>query len=213
MEAVWRDLRYGARILAKSPGFTAIAVIALALGIGANTAIFSVVNTVLLRPLPYKDPEQLVMVWEENSKQGYPQDTPAAANYVDWRDQNHVFGAMAAMTEISFNLTGVGDPERIDGQRVSASLFPLLGVEPQLGRAFRPEEDQPGANQVVVMSYGLWQRRFGADPGIIGKPINLNGKTFTVVGVMPKTFQFPTRNDQLWIPIAFDANEAGHRGR
>ena len=152
------------------------------------------------------------MVWEENSKQGYPQDTPAAANYVDWRDQNHVFGAMAAMTEISFNLTGVGDPERIDGQRVSASLFPLLGIEPQLGRAFRPEEDQPGANQVVVMSYGLWQRRFGADPGIIGKPINLNGKSFTVVGVMPRKFQFPTRNDQLWIPIAFDAKEAGNRG-
>ena len=209
---LWQDLHYGLRMLAKNPGFTAVAVIALALGIGANSAIFSVVNTVLLRPLPYKNPEHLVMVWEENSKQGYPQDTPAAANYVDWRDQNHVFEAMAAITEISFNLTGVGDPERIDGQRVSASLFPLLGVEPQLGRAFRPEEDKPSANQVVVMSYGLWQRRFGADPGIIGKPISLNGKSFTVVGVMPSTFQFPTRNDQLWVPIAFDAKEAGNRG-
>jgi putative ABC transport system permease protein len=209
---LWQDLRYGLRMLAKNPGFTIVAVIALALGIGANSAIFSVVNTVLLRPLPYKNPEQLVMVWEENSKQGFPKDTPAAANYVDWRDQNHVFEAMAAMAEISFNLTGVGDPERIDGRRVSASLFPLLGVEPQLGRAFRPEEDKPGANQVVMMSYGLWQRRFGADPGIIGKPINLNGKSFTVVGVMPPSFQFPTRRDQLWIPIAFDAKEAGNRG-
>jgi putative ABC transport system permease protein len=207
-----QDIRYGLRMLAKNPGFTIVAVIALALGIGANSAIFSVVNTVLLRPLPYKNPEQLVMVWEENSKQGYPKDTPAAANYVDWRDQNHVFETIAAITEISFNLTGVGDPERIDGQRVSASLFPLLGVEPQLGRAFRPEEDKPGANQVVVMSYGLWQRRFGADPGIIGKPINLNGKSFTVIGVMPPSFQFPTRNDQLWIPIAFEAKETGNRG-
>ena len=209
---LWQDLRYGLRMLAKNPGFTIVAVIALALGIGANSAIFSVVNTILLRPLPYKNPERLVMVWEENSKQGFPKDTPAAANYVDWRDQNHVFEAMAAMTEMSFNLTGVGDPERIDGQRVSASLFPLLGVEPQLGRAFRPEEDKPGANQVVMMSYGLWQRRFGADPGIIGKPINLNGKSFTVVGVMPREFQFPTRRDQLWIPIAFDAREAANRG-
>ena len=207
-----QDLRYGLRMLAKNPAFTIIAVLALALGIGANSAIFSVVNRVLLQPLPYKNPEQLVIVWEENSKQGFPKDTPAAANYVDWRDQNHVFEAMAAIGDISFNLTGVGDPERMDGRRVSASLFPLLGVEPQLGRAFRPEEDKPGANQVVIMSYGLWQRRFGGDPGIIGKPINLNGKSFTVVGVMPRSFQFPTRNDQLWIPIAFDAKEAGNRG-
>jgi len=208
---LWPDLRYGLRMLAKNPGFTIVAVIALALGIGANSAIFSVVNTVLLRPLPYRNPEQLVMVWEENSKQGFPKDTPAAANYVDWRDQNHVFESIAAMADISFNLTGTGDPERIDGQRVSTSFFPLLGVEPQLGRAFRPEEDKPGANQVAVMSYGLWQRRFGADPGIIGKPISLNGKSFIVVGVMPRSFQFP-RNNQLWIPIAFDAKEAGNRG-
>ena len=207
-----QDLRYGLRTLLKNPGFTLIAIIALALGIGANTAIFSVVNTVLLRPLPYKDPDRLAMIWEDNSKQGFPRDTPAAANYIDWRDQNHVFEGMAAIVEISFNLTGVGDPERIDGRRVSATLFPLLGVEPQLGRAFRPEEDQPGANHVVIMSHGLWQRRCGADPVIIGKPINLNGESFTVVGVMPRSFQFPTRNDQLWIPIAFDAKQAGQRG-
>jgi putative ABC transport system permease protein len=207
-----QDLRFGMRMLLKNPGFTIVAIIALALGIGANTAIFSVVNTVLLRPLPYKDPDRLVMVWEDNSKQGFPRDTPAAANYIDWRDQNHVFEGMAAMVEISFNLTGVGDPERIDGQRVSANLFSLLGVEPQLGRAFLSEEDRPGANHVVIMSHGLWQRRFGADPAIIGKPINLNGKTFTVVGVMPRGFQFPTRADQLWIPIAFDTKEAEQRG-
>jgi putative ABC transport system permease protein len=207
-----QDLRYGLRTLMKNPGFTVVGVIALALGIGANSAIFSVVNMVLLRPLPYKNPERLVMVWEDNSKQGFPRDTPAVANYIDWRDQNHVFEGMAAMVETSFNLTGAGDPERIDGRRVSASLFPLLGVEPQLGRAFRPEEDRPGANHVVIMGHGLWERRFGSDPGIIGKPIDLNGESFTVVGVMPREFQFPTRTDQLWIPIAFDAKEAGQRG-
>src|SRR5256886_4330757 len=209
---LWQDLRYGARMLLKNPGFTTVAVIALALGIGANSAIFSVVNTVLLRPLPYKNPERLVMVWEDNSKQGFPRDTPSPANFMDWRDQNHVFESIAALVEISFNLTGAGEPERIDGQRVSASLFSLLGVEPQLGRAFRAEEDQSGGNHVVIISHGLWQRRFGSDPGIIGKPINLNGESFTVVGVMPRTFQFPTRRDQLWVPIAFNAKEAGERG-
>jgi len=209
---LWQDLRYGLRMLLKNPGFTAVAVIALALGIGANSAIFSVVNTVLLRPLPYKNPERLVMVWEDNSKQGFPRDTPSPANFMDWRDQNHVFESIAALVEISFNLTGAGEPERIDGQRVSASLFSLLGVEPQLGRAFRAEEDQPGGNHVVIISHGLWQRRFGSDPGIVGKPINLNGESFTVVGVMPRTFQFPTRRDQLWVPIAFNAKEAGERG-
>ena len=207
-----QDLRYGLRMLLKNPGFTIVAIIALALGIGANTAIFSVVNTVLLRPLPYKDPDRLVMVWEDNSKQGFPRDTPAAAYYIDWRNQNHVFEGMAAMVELSFNLTGAGDPERIDGQRVSANLFSLLGVEPQLGRAFLPEEDRPGANHVVIISHGLWQRQFGADPAIIGKPINLNGESFTVVGVMPRGFQFPRRADQLWIPIAFDTKEARERG-
>ena len=116
------------------------------------------------------------------------------------------------MTEISFNLTGTGEPERIDGQRVSGSLFQLLGVEPQLGRAFLPEEDRAGANHVVILSHGLWQRRFGSDPAIISRPINLDGQSFTVVGVMPKGFQFPSRTDQLWVPIAFTANEAGQRG-
>src|SRR5438270_2947791 len=209
---IGQDLRYGLRMLVKNPGFTTVAIIALALGIGANSAIFSVVNTVLLRPLPYKNPERLAMVWEDNSKQGFPRDTPSPANFMDWRDQNHVFESMVALVEISFNLTGAGDPERIDGQRVAASLFSLLGVEPQLGRGFRTEEDQPGGNHVVIISHGLWQRRFGSDPGIIGKPINLNGESFTVVAVMPRTFQFPTRRDQLWVPIAFNAKEAGERG-
>jgi putative ABC transport system permease protein len=206
------DLRYAARMLAKNPGFTAVAVIALAVGVGANSVIFSAVNTILLRPLPYKDPDRLVMVFEDAGALGYPRDTPAPANFIDWRDQNKVFDGMAALADVSVNLTGAGEPERLDGKRVSASLFPTLGVEPQLGRWFTPEEDQPGANRVVMLSHRLWQRRFGSDPAIVGKTIMLNGAGFSVVGVMPESFQFPEREDQFWIPIAFSQNEAARRG-
>ncbi len=208
---LWQDLRYGVRMLWKNPGFTVVAVVALALGIGANSAIFSVVNTVLLRPLPYKDPERLVMVWEDRTARGYPRDTPAPANFVDWREQNKVFEGMAAIATHSLNLTGTGEPERLEGKRVSASFFPLLGVEPLLGRAFSPEEDQPGGNRVVVLSHGLWQRRFGSDRGILGKPLILNGESHEVVGVMPQHFQFPTREDELWVPIAFTPQQAAAR--
>jgi putative ABC transport system permease protein len=210
---LWQDLRYGLRTLVKNPGFTMVAVIALAIGIGANSAIFSVVNTVLLRPLPYKEPDRLVMVWEDNTRHGYPRDTPAVANYIDWRNQNQVFEGIAAIADLSFNLTGTGEPERLEGKRVSANLFPLLGVEPQLGRAFLPEEDQPGAGRVVILSHGLWQRRFGSDMKIVGKPLTLNGESFTVIGVMPPDFQFPRREVDLWVPIAFTSQEAASRGR
>ena len=207
------DLRYAARLQRKNPAFTIIAIIALALGIGANTAIFSVVNTVLLRPLPYKDPERLVMVWEDATKQGYPRDTPAAANFVDWRDQSQNFEGMAAIADESFNLTGSGDPERLEGRRVSATMFPLLGVEPQIGRVFTAAEDQSGAQRVVVLSYPLWQRRFGGDPGIIGQSLTLNGESYVVVGVMPARFQFPSSDDQAWVPIALTQQDAGNRNR
>ena len=207
------DLRYALRMLLKNPGFTIVAVIALALGIGANTAIFSVVNTVLLRPLPYRDPERLVMVWEDASKHGYPRDTPAVANYVDWRDQNQVFESMAAIADESFNLTGAGDPERLEGRSVSANLFPMLGVDPQIGRVFSAAEDQPGAQRVVLLSYGLWQRRFGGDPSIVGKPLTLNGESYVVIGVMPARFQFPSSDDQAWVPIAFTQEQAANRRR
>jgi putative ABC transport system permease protein len=209
---IWHDLRYGLRALLKNPGFTAVAVIALALGIGANSAIFSVVNTVLLRPLPYADPDRLVMVWEDDTKHGYPRDTPAPANFFDWRAQNQVFEGMSATADQSFNLTGVGDPERVDGQAVSANLFSLLGVEPQVGRAFLPEEDQPGEGRVVIMGHALWQRRFGADQGIVGKPVTLNGLSYTVVGVMPPGFQFPGREEELWVPLALTPQQAARRG-
>ncbi|HEV7902607.1 MAG TPA: ABC transporter permease [Pyrinomonadaceae bacterium] len=213
MGDLWQDLRYGLRMMWKNPGFTVVAVLALALGIGANSAIFSVVNTVLLRPLPYKDPERLVMVWEDDTKGGYPRDTPAVANYMDWRDRSSVFEGMAAMAEQNFNLTGTGEPEKLEGRRVSANLFSLLGVEPQVGRALLAEEDEPGRNRVVVISHGLWQRRFGGDAKIVNQSLTLNGESYTVVGVMPSHFQFPTREDELWVPIAFTQQETANRGR
>ena len=207
----WQDLRYAARMLVKNPGFTAVAVIALALGIGANTAIFSVVNTVLLRPLPYKDPERLVMVFEDSRAHGYPRDAPTAANYIDWRDQNQVFENIAAVAGASFNLTGVGDPERLVGYRVSASVFPMLGVSPQLGRWFTTEEDQAGANPVVIMSHRLWQRRLGSDPNIVGKSLTLSGRSVTVVGIMPANFGIYSDAEELWVPIAFSQEEQQNR--
>ncbi|HEX8458967.1 MAG TPA: ABC transporter permease [Pyrinomonadaceae bacterium] len=213
MGDIRQDLRYAVRMMWKTPAFTVVAIIALALGIGANSAIFSVVNTVLLRPLPYQDPERLVMVWEDDTKGGYPRDTPAVANYIDWRDQNTVFEGMAAFADEDFNLTGTSEPERLKGRRVSSSLFALLGVQPQAGRALLPEEDQPGRSRVVVLSHGLWQRRFGADAKAVGRQISLNGESYTIVGVMPSHFQFPTREDELWVPIGFTPQEAANRGR
>jgi predicted permease len=209
-----QDLRYGLRMLMRNPGFTIVAVLALALGIGANTAIFSVVNTVLLRPLPYKNPEALMTVWEDATHMGFPFNTPSPANFLDWREQSTVFEGMAALAQRSFNLTGAGEPERFDGRKVSANLFTILGVEPILGRTFRPEEDQPGS-RVVIFSHGVWQRRFGGDPGIIGRPVNLDGESYTVIGVMPRTVDLPSMDnwhDQLWVPIAFSSEEAASRG-
>jgi hypothetical protein len=163
---LWQDLRYAARMLARSMAFTTIAVLALALGIGANTAIFSVVNRVLLQPLPFKNPHELVIIWENATHLGFPKNTPSPANFLDWREQSTVFTGMAAMAPKDFNLTGVGEPERLDGRRVSANLFDLLGVQPRLGRGFLPEDDKPGT-RVVILSYGLWQSedcRAAAEP-------------------------------------------------
>src|SRR5215471_6312906 len=209
-----QDVRYGLRMLGKNPAFTAIAVVALALGIGANSAIFSVVDAVLLRPLPFKEPGQLVMLWENAAHLGFPKDTPSPANFLDWQKQATSFTGMAAMIERSFNLTGTGEPERLEGRRVSANLFQLLGVSAQLGRTFVPEDDKPGTH-VVLLSRSLWQRRFGSDPGVIGRALTLDGESYSVVGVMPPLVQLPgyeNVNDQLWVPIAFPAEEATQRG-
>lgn len=187
------DLRYGCRILLRSPGFAAVAIAALGLGIGANTAIFSAVDAVLLRPLPYPDANRLVMVWEDASHQSFPRNTPAPANYFDWRKQNTVFTEMAALRFLNANLTGDGSaPELQLGRGVTANLFSVMGVQPALGRAFTAEEDKSGA-KVVVLSYGLWQRRYGGDRSIVGRTIQMNGEPYTVLGVMPRSFHFPDR--------------------
>ena len=212
METLLKDLRYGARGLWKRPGFTVVAVLTLALGIGANTAIFSVVNAVLLRPLQFRDPERLAIIWEDATFAGFPRNTPAPANYVDWKTQTQSFDDVAASHESTFNLTGNGDPERVAAYSVTANFFPLLGVAPELGRVFLPEEDRPGANKVVMLSHGLWQGRYGGDPQIINRDIQLDGEKYTVVGVMPARFQFFEHDVKLWVPLALDAEELANRG-
>jgi putative ABC transport system permease protein len=212
METLFKDIRYAARGLFKRPGFTAVALITLALGIGANTAIFSVINAVLLRPLQFKDPEQLVIVWEDASFAGFPRNTPAPANYFDWKNQNQSFSDMATCAEVSFNLTGDGEPERVTAYSITANFFPLFGVQPVLGRGFLPEEDRPGANKVVVLSHSLWQSRYGGDRQILNREIQLNGEKHSVVGVMPAGFQFLESDVRLWVPIAFTPDDVSNRG-
>jgi len=213
MQTLIQDLRYGARMLLKKPGFTLIAVLTLALGVGANTAIFSVVNAVLLRPLQYSDPDRLVQVWQNLPQLGLNQVTVSAPEFLDYKDQNRVFERMAAFRPQGFTLTGGAEPERIFGARVSADLFSLLGVAPALGRTFLLEEDQIGGPRAVILSHGLWQRHFGSDTTLIGKSLTLDGESFTVVGVMPPGFQFPPQaQNELWANVPFDANDLNRRG-
>ena len=194
------DVRFGLRTLRKSPGFTAIAVLTLALGIGANTAIFSVVENVLLRPLPYNHPESLVEIW--NTYPGFQTVGISAGDYMDYHRLAKSFSAMGAYGEVSqgFNLTGVGEPERVQASVASSDLFSMLGVRPVVGRTFLPEEDKPGGDAVVLLSHRYWQRRFGADPAVVGREVALDGRKFRVVGVLPETFQI-MRTMDLWLPI------------
>jgi len=206
-----QDMSYGLRILLKNPVFTAVAVIVLALGIGANTAIFSVVNGVLLSPLPYAQPEQLAMVWLDNRRQGVRDDVTSYPNFLDWRDQNKTFQGMSGIRDYTVNLTGSGEPEEIRATAVSPNFFQLMGVHPSQGRGFTSEEEQPGKDKIVVLGHGLWQRRFGADPGILNRTLLLNGEQHTVVGIMPPGFQFPNKTD-LWAPLAPDERMRASRG-
>src|SRR5215831_11180010 len=191
METLLQDIRYGFRLLSRSPGFTVVAVLTLALGIGANTAIFSIVNAVLLRPLPYQNPGRLVLLWQRFTRLGLDRVVVSASEFTDYRDHTTGFEEIATFGYESFNLTGWKEPERIQGAVVSASLFPLLGAKPILGRWFTREENNPGQDDVVVIGHGLWQRWFGSVPGVVGRRIVLNGRSFTIVGVMPADFQFP----------------------
>ena len=211
VEQFAQDFRFAVRMLRKSPGFTLFAVLALALGLGANAAIFSVVSAVLLRPLPFAEADRLVEVWEDASHMGFPQATPAPANFADWKTRNHVFTDMAALKGDLYALTGGGTPEQLEGSPVTANLFPLLGVSPVLGRNFTAEEDQPGGPRVVMIGYGLWQRRFGADRNIIGRGILLNNQKYTVTGVMPRGVTFPEKS-QIWVPLALGPRDWADRG-
>jgi putative ABC transport system permease protein len=202
MGSLIKDVRYGIRSLLKRPAFTAIAVITLALGIGANSAIFSVVNAIVLRPLPYRDSDRLVVIWGSLHKTGLEEIEVSAPEFKDFTDQCTAFQKIAAYDTEGFNLTGVDRPERLNGARVSASFFPTLGQEALHGRTFLAEEDQFEHASVVILSYALWQRRFGADPAIINQTINLDGRPTTVVGVMPAGFHFPDKDTELWTPLA-----------
>jgi putative ABC transport system permease protein len=207
MEIVWQDLRYGVRMLAKAPGFTAVAILTLALGIGANTAIFSVVDGVLLKPLPYPQPQKLVTVWGRFTGIGLPDDRNwiSAPEFRDIRDLNRSFSEVAAMTDTSFDIAG-GSPERIEGATVSPSLFPMLGIRPVVGRVFTPEEAQPGRDQELLLGYGLWARRFGSNPNVAGRTLDVNGHSMTIVGVLPQGFDYPLKAE-MWQPLAFSAQD------
>jgi putative ABC transport system permease protein len=205
MGSLLQDIGYGLRVLRKRPGPTLAVVLCLAIGIGANTAIFSVVDAVLLRPLPYPEPDRLVVVRDVYRAAGEESETPASApNFVAWREHNRVFSDLAAINHRNYTLTGEeGDAEYVRGARVSWSLFPMLGVQPQIGRLFTADEDRPEAPFMALLSDGLWHRRFGADPGVLGKTLTVNDTPFVVVGVLPPGFQFPDGVD-IWAPVRLD---------
>ena len=203
LEAVWQDLRYGGRVIRKNPALSFTIVITVALGIGANATIFGVINAVLLEPLPYKDPDRLVRLWQSNPGQNQTEGLVSAPNYLDWKNQQSTFEQLAALELATFNLTGSGEPQRIAAARVTVNLIPAVGVAPALGRSFSPEEDKNGTGRVVLLSDNLWRRQFGSDPTIVNKTIQLNGESYTVIGVMPAGFQFiGTR--ELWVPLVID---------
>ena len=206
-----QDLRYGIRSLIKNPGFALIAVGTLALGIGANTAIFSVVNGVLLRPLPYKDVDRIMTVWEDNIKSGKKEDGASPANFLDWRDQNQVFEQLATAEPYGHTLTGSNDPERFRSWLVSEGFFEILGVNPLYGRTFRPEENQAGNSRVIVMGETLWRQRFGADPKLVGQSLLLNGQPHEVIGIMPAACQFPAGR-VMWAPLVLRQSYQQDRG-
>src|SRR5437762_3327891 len=207
-----QDMRYGLRRLRKSPGFTTVAVLSLALGVGANTAISSIIHAVLLRPLPYPEPHRLLAIEETQtgtkvfSSEAMP---VSALHFVTWRKQCRSFEQIALLDGLSLNLTGMGEPERLDVERASATLFPLLGVQPRLGRSFLEEEDQPGRDRVVMLSDSLWRRRFQSNPGVVGRKITLDGVPFEVVGVLPASFRTPWLGGpvDLWKPFAIREDE------
>ena len=211
METLIRDLRFALRTMARKPAFTSMALIIIALGIGANTAIFSLVRAVILRPLPFKEPDRLVMVWEDASFLNFPKNTPAPANYVDWKNRNEVFEDMAALRLRDFNLTGDGQPEKIYAYGVTGNFFSVLGVPAGIGRTINPDDEQPGS-KVAVISYALWRSRYGGDSSLVGRDILLNDEKYTVIGVMPRSFQFLDPEVRIWVPAGFTPKTLANRG-
>jgi predicted permease len=211
IEELIRYLRYSLRCLRHNPGFTLVAVLTLALGIGATTAMFCVLDAVLLRPLPYRQSGRLVSIWEDSSSTGFPRNPPAPGNYAYWRTENNLFEGVAADDSRSYTLTGGGEPEQLEVEAVSPELFPLLGVSPLLGRVFGPAEDKPGADHVVLLSYRLWQGRFGGDRSLVGRNILMNGHKYTVDGVMRPDFSFPFSDSEAWIPIDLTPEQLNDR--
>lgn len=212
MSTLIHDLRFGARMLRRNPGFTLIAVVTLALGIGANSAIYSVVDAVLLRPLPYQDPDRLVALWAKSDQRGLTQRPLSYPNFVDWREQNQVFEHLVAIRAQSLSLTGGAEPESVSGVRVTTDILSLLGVKPLRGRDFLPEEERPEKAQVALIGYGLWQRRYGGDPDIIGQTMTLDAKPYTIIGVLPDWLKhpgllIPATGAEVWIPFVPFANE------
>ena len=210
MDTLAQDIRYGIRGLRRAPGFALIAILTLALGIGANTAIFSIIYAVLLRPLPYQKPGQLVRLYETEAAPGnYPFTGP---DFLDWKTQNHTFQDMTLISWAhSMNLSGSGEPDHVMGIPTESNFFSLLGARPLLGRTWAAAEDEPGHDHVLILSYGLWQSHFGGDQNILGRDVELNGEKYNVIGVMPAGFHFPSEA-QLWIPQDMDSKSLGQRG-
>jgi putative ABC transport system permease protein len=211
MDTLLKDIRYGIRGLSKRPGLTIIAILTLAIGIGANSAIFSTINALLLKPLPFPDPERIVAVWDKVPSRGVERNEVALANYLDWNAQNKTFEQLGIYRWWSTNLTGSDSPERVQGFLVTANFLDIIGVTPILGRGFSPEQNQPGKDAVALLTYSLWQRRFGADPNIVNQTISTNGITRTVIGVMPPDFNYP-KGAEIYAPLAITPELASSRG-
>jgi len=206
-----RDLVWSARSLRRSPAFALTVIAVSALGIGATTAAFTLADHVLLRPLPYADSDRLVKIWEDYSVGGYPRFDPSPANYRDWKRLSHSFEGIEAWWDLTANLSQAGNPARLEGAGITAGLLPMLGIQPALGRAFTPEDDRPGAPRTVLLSDALWRGRFGADPNIAGRSVILDSLPYTVLGVMPRDFCFPSRDAQIWISARFGEEDFADR--
>src|SRR5215831_3220285 len=208
------DIRFSARLLRKSPGFVGLALAALALGMGATTAIFSVVDTVLLKPLPFRNPDRLLAVWEKDPALNRDRNFVAPVNFLEWQRQSRTIGSFAGIHDLRVNIDGgASQPEEVKCERVSATVFPMLGVQAETGRTFRPEEDQPGRATVAIVGHNLWQRRFGGDRSLAGQSLRVYGRVYSIVGVLPPEFSILEPNVEVWIPLGLDPADRSNNGR